>query len=214
MKWRTISRATQILSRSFGILNILKIPKIVDIFLSFSKISPSKSKFLTTKIVQHARWQWMVNMCKSFKSISSKTAELWYKSCQKRALFTSTAIFLIVFFTDLDASKSVLVIDALFAKLWLKMLKTSIAALNHEIFCLTFFTWLAEMTLTYVGIMYIMVTKNMTWCLKMSETLSMPIRWLCLSLTSQFFTPMSPSPKSRNFLLWPDLWCHSLPRGH
>ena len=35
----------------------------------------------------------------------------------------------------------------------------------------------------------------------------MPIRWPCLSLTSKFCSSMSrPSPKSRTFWLWPDLW--------
>ena len=33
----------------------------------------------------------------------------------------------------------------------------------------------------------------------MSETLSMPISWLCLCLTSEFCSPMSPSPKCRTF---------------
>ena len=37
------------------------------------------------------------------------------------------------------------------------------------------------------------------WYLQMSVTLSMPIHWLCLRLTSKFYSPMSPSPKSRKF---------------
>ena len=40
------------------------------------------------------------------------------------------------------------------------------------------------------------------------------IRQLCLSLISKFCSPMSPSPKSRTFWLWPDLWRHWRPRGH
>ena len=87
-------------------------------------------------------------------------------------------------------------------------LKTCIAALNHKFFCLAFFTWWPEMTLTSI-----MVTKHSKWYLQMSETLSMPISWLCLCLTSQFCSPMSPSPKCRTFWLWPDLWRHSWPRG-
>ena len=87
-------------------------------------------------------------------------------------------------------------------------LKTCIAPLNHEIFCLTFFTWWPEMTLTSI-----MVTKHSKWYLQMSETLSMPISWLCLCLTSQFCSPMSPSPKCRTYWLWPDLWRHWWPRG-
>ena len=87
-------------------------------------------------------------------------------------------------------------------------LKTCIAALNHDFFCLTFFTWWADMTLTSI-----MVMKHSKWYLQMSETLSMPISWLCLCLTSQFCSPMSPSPKCRTFWLWPDLGRHSWPRG-
>ena len=47
----------------------------------------------------------------------------------------------------------------------------------------------------------------------MSVTLSMPIHWLCLRLTTKFYSPMSPSPKSRKFWLWPDLWRHQWPPG-
>ena len=68
--------------------------------------------------------------------------------------------------------------------------------------------WWPEMTLTFI-----MVTKHRKWYLQMSVTLSMPISWLCLCLTSQFCSPMSPSPKCRTFWLWPDLWRHSWPRG-
>ena len=74
--------------------------------------------------------------------------------------------------------------------------------------CLTFFTWWPEMTLTCI-----MVTKHRKWYLQMSVTLSMPIHWLCLRLTSKFYSPMSPSPKSRKFWLWPDLWRHQWPAG-
>ena len=110
------------------------------------------------------------------------------------------------FLTDFDASKSVLgSFFAFFVKIWPK---TCIAALNHNFFCLTFFTRWPEMTLTFI-----MVTKHRKWYLQMSVTLSMPISWLCLCLTSQFCSPMSPSPKCRTFWLWPDLWRHSWPRG-
>ena len=33
----------------------------------------------------------------------------------------------------------------------------------------------------------------------MSVILSMPIHWLCLRLTSKFYSPMSPSPKCPTF---------------
>ena len=71
------------------------------------------------------------------------------------------------------------------------------------------FTWWPEMTLTCI-----MVTKHKKWYLQMSVTLSMPIYWLCLRLTSKFCSPISPSPRSRTFWLWPDLWRHWWPRGH
>ena len=87
-------------------------------------------------------------------------------------------------------------------------LKTCIAALNHEIFLFDLFTWWPEMTLTCI-----MVTKHRKWYLQMSVTLSMPIHWLCLRLTSKFYSPMSPSPKSRKFWLLPDLWRHQWPPG-
>ena len=79
-------------------------------------------------------------------------------------------------------------------------LKTCITALNQIFFCLTFFTWWPDMTLTSI-----MVAKHSKWYLKMSETLSMPISWLCLCLASQFCSPMSPSSKCRTFFTatWP-----------
>ena len=70
------------------------------------------------------------------------------------------------------------------------------------------FTWWPEMTLTCI-----MATKHRKWYLQMSVTLSMPTHWLCLRLTSKFYSPMSPSPKSRKFWLWPDLWRYQWPPG-
>ena len=111
------------------------------------------------------------------------------------------------FLTDFDASKGVLgSFFAFFVKIWPKNMYRSSESRNF--FCLTFFTWWPEMTLTFI-----MVTKHRKWYLQMSVTLSMPISWLCLCLTSQFCSPMSPSPKCPTFWLWPDLWRHSWPRG-
>ena len=76
--------------------------------------------------------------------------------------------------------------------------------------CLTFFYLVTSDDLET----YIMVTKHKKWYLQMSETLSMLIRWLCLSLTSKFCSPMSPSPKNRAFWLWPELWRHWWSRVH
>ena len=111
------------------------------------------------------------------------------------------------FLTDFDGSKSVLgSFFAFFAKIWPKNMYRS--SKSRFFFCLTFFTWWPDMTLTSI-----MVIKHSKWYLQMSETLSMPISWLCLCLTSQFCSPMSPSPKCQTFWLWPDLWRHSWPRG-
>ena len=110
------------------------------------------------------------------------------------------------FLTDFDASKSVLgSFFAFFTKIWPKNMYRST---KSRIFCLAFFTWWPEMTLTCI-----MVTKHRKWYLQMSVALSMPIHWLCLRLTSKFYSPMSPSPKSRKFWLWPDLWRHQWPPG-
>ena len=110
------------------------------------------------------------------------------------------------FLTNFDASKSDL--GSFFAFFAKSDLKTCIAALNYEKNCLTLFTWWPDMTLTSI-----MVIEHSKWYLQMSETLSMPISWLCLCLTSQFWSPMSPSPKCRKFWIWPDLWRHSWPQG-
>ena len=49
--------------------------------------------------------------------------------------------------------------------------------------------------------------------MQMPDTLSMPIHWLCLRLTSKFCSPMSQSPKCLTFQLWPDLWRHQWSLG-
>ena len=92
---------------------------------------------------------------------------------------------------------------AFFAKTWPK---TCIASLNPDFLGFDLFTWWPQMTLTCI-----MVTKHRKWCLQMSVTLSMPIHWLCLHLRSKFYSSMSPSPKSRKFIFWPDLWRHQWP---
>ena len=81
---------------------LAKISKIFNIFFSFSNISPSKSKFSKNRrynMLEGNGW-WIC--VQNFKSISSKMAEIWHKTCQKQALFTSfrdfAVIFLILFF--------------------------------------------------------------------------------------------------------------------
>ena len=137
-------------------------------------------------------------------------AEIWHTICQKQALFTSfrdlTEIFLILFFDRFWRFKKCF--RLIFSR---SLRKSDRKNMYHRykslFFCLTLFTWWPEMTSSYI-----MVTKHRKWCLQMSETLCMQIRWLCLSLTSKFRSPMSPSPKSRTFWLWPDLWHHWWPQ--
>ena len=117
-----------------------------------------------------------------------------------------TVISVIYFLTDFDASKSVSVsFFAFFTKIWPNMYRRS---KSRFCFWLTYFSWWPEMTLTCI-----MVTKHRKWYLQMSVTLSIPIHWPCLRLTSKFYSPMSPSPKGRKYLLWPDLWRHQWPPG-
>ena len=84
-------------------------------------------------------------------------------------------------------------------------LKTCITALNHDFFYFFHLVTWDDFDLYYGH----KAQEN----LQMSVTLSMPIHWVCLLLTSKFYSPMSPSPKSRKFLLWPDLWRHQWPPG-
>ena len=85
-------------------LKFWKFPKIFKIFniffFLFQNFLPQNQN--VKKTVQYVRGQRLMNMCKNFKSISWKMAEIWHKTCQKQALFTSfrdlTMIFLILFF--------------------------------------------------------------------------------------------------------------------
>ena len=138
MKWRSISRATKLLSRIFKMLKISrkKIKKMSNFFLF--EIVSSKSKFSKNH-----------NICKRAMSheyvykISSRYLQKWLrystKHVKKRHFsrhFGALPWFSeFCFLTDFDASKSVLgSFFAFFAKIWPK---TCIAALNHEIF----FVW-------------------------------------------------------------------------
>ena len=80
-------------------LNSLKIFKIFDNFFFFIKIFPLKIKIFKKSVNMLEGW-WIC--VQNFKSISSKMAEIWHKTCQKQALFTSirdfTVIFRILFF--------------------------------------------------------------------------------------------------------------------
>ena len=87
-----------------GILKIWKIPQNfqnVRQFFFFFKIFPLKINIFKKpdNMLEGNGW-WIC--VQNFKSISSKMAEIWHKTCQKQALFTSfrdfTVIFLILFF--------------------------------------------------------------------------------------------------------------------
>ena len=147
----------------------------------------------------------------NFKSISSKMAEIWHKTCEKQALSrhfgTLPRFSEFYFLTDFDASKSVLgSFFAFFAKIWPKNMYHTSKSRNFlfDLFLPGDLRWPWPLLWSQ---------STVKWYLQMSETLSMPISWLCLCLTSQFCSPMSPSPKCRTFWLWPDLWRHSRPRG-
>ena len=78
----------------------LKISKFSTIF-SFSNFPPQNQFFFKKpdNMLEGNGW-WIC--VQNFKSISSKMAEIWHKTCQKQALFTSfrdfTVIFRILFF--------------------------------------------------------------------------------------------------------------------
>ena len=75
--------------------------KIVNIFFFFYKIFSLKIKIFKKPYHMLEGNGWWIRAY-NFKSISSKMVEIWYKTCQKQALFTSfrdyTEIFLILFF--------------------------------------------------------------------------------------------------------------------
>ena len=140
MKWRRISGATNLLSQ---ILKISKIPQNfqnIRQFFSLSKFTPSKSKFSTKmdNMLEGNGW-WIC--VQNFKSISSKMAEIWHKTCQKQALFTSfrdfTVIFRILFFYRFWCFKKCFrIIFAFFAKIWPKNMYRS--SKSRTIFAWTF----------------------------------------------------------------------------
>ena len=69
-------------------LKFRKFSKILNIYFSFSKISPSKSKFSKNRTIC-----WRAIADEYVHKISSryiqKWLEIWHKTCQKQALFTS-----------------------------------------------------------------------------------------------------------------------------
>ena len=95
------------------------------------------------------------------------------------------------FLTDFEVSKRVLrSIFVFFSKIWPR---TCIAGLYPETFGLTFFTCWPEMTLTYYG------QKAQEMILtNVRDTLSTPIPWLRLRLTSKFAHANVTKPEKSN----------------
>ena len=121
-----------------------KFPKL-STFFSFFKIFPIKIKIFKKPYNMLEGNDWWICV-QNFKSISSKMDEIWHKTCQKQALFTSfqdfTVIFLILFFDRLWLLKKCFsVIFAFFAKIWPKNMYRSS---KSRFFLLDFFylvTW-------------------------------------------------------------------------
>ena len=170
------------LFRIFEIWKFRKTSKIVQHFCFFFKILTLKTIFSFKKNALYVREQWLINMCKNFKSISSKMAEIRHKRRKKRHFSRHFGTLLwfpeFYFVTDFDASKSVLrSFVAFFANIWPKSMHRSS---KSRIYLFDLFTWWSEMTLTCI-----MVTKHRKWYLQMSVILSMPIHWLCSRLKSK-----------------------------
>ena len=127
----------------------------------------------------------------NIKSISSKMAEIWHKTCQKTGTFHLISglvvIFRIWFFDRFWRLKTCFRgFFAFVAKVWPKNMYRSS----------NFFVWPGVYLVTWddLDLYYGHKAQEM---IQMSVTLSMPIHWLCLRLTSKFYSPMSPSQKSR-----------------
>ena len=77
-----------------------KIYKIFNIFFLFQIFFPQNQNFQKPYYMLEGNGWWIC--AHNLKSISSKMAEIWHKTCQKQALLTSfrdyTDIFLILFF--------------------------------------------------------------------------------------------------------------------
>ena len=138
MKWRRISRATKLLSRMFKILKIKK----NQLFFLFQNFLPQNQNFQKPYQMLEGNGWWIC--AQNFKSISSKMAEIWHKTCRHvkspkkipdplrfwwklinrhfSCYFGTIQRFSEFYFlTDFDASKSVLgPFFAFFEKIWPK----------------------------------------------------------------------------------------------
>ena len=147
-------------------------------------------------------------------TVPSKIAEVWHKTCKKQALFGEGFLISgphrdfpnIIFWPILTLQE---VLWGHFSRSLRKFdLKTCIAALNPVFF--TFFTWWPGMTLTC---MYYGDKAQEMILTDVSDTIHADSLAL-FALNIDIYSPMTPSPKSRKFLLWPDLWRHQWPPGH
>ena len=166
MKWRRISGATKLLSPIWKMLRIPQNFQNIRQFFFFFKISLLKIKIFkkTDNMLEGNGWLICVQ---NVKSISSKMDEIWHKTCQKQALFTSfrdfTVIFRILFFDRLWCFKKCF--RVIFRVLCENLTQKHVSQLLiTKFFCLTFFTWWPDMTLTSI-----MIIKYSKWCLQMSE---------------------------------------------
>ena len=91
--WRRISRATKLLSRIFQILKILRNKKNPQNFI-FPKHFPLTNKIFKKSCNMLDCNGWWICV-QNFKSIASKMAELWHKTCWKQP---NLPIFAIIIF--------------------------------------------------------------------------------------------------------------------
>ena len=145
MKWRRISGVTKLPSR---ILKILKIPQNfqnVQQFFSFSKFSPSKSKF--SKTGYYVRGQWLMDKCTKCQVDIFKNGWDMTQNMSKTGTFhVISGLYRdfpnFIFWPIFDASKSVLgSFFAFFANIWPKNMYRSSKSRNFLLDLFYLVTW-------------------------------------------------------------------------
>ena len=141
MTWNC--RATKLLSEIFKILKITKNHLSFQHFFFFFNIFPLEIKIFNKKVYSSEGNGWWISV-QNFKSIYSKMAEMWHKTCHKHTFHVISGPYRdFPFFTDFDASKGVLEsFFAFFAKIWLNNMYHSSKSRNY--FYFTFFSWWPE----------------------------------------------------------------------
>ena len=108
------------------------------------------------------------------------------------------------FLTDFNASKSVLgSFFAFFAKIWPKNMYRSSKSRNFLFDLFHLVTW-DDLDLYYGHKAQEMIVTDVSHTIH-ADSLAL------FALNIEILLPMSPSPKSRKFWLWPDLWRHQWP---